>query len=166
VGKFHVESELDFPAFYGDEAERSDALAQFYRQWRDETLVVNQWFQLQARLPHGDALARVRGLMQHPDFDLRNPNKVRAVVGGFSAGNPVGFHRADGAGYRLLVGQILQLDQKNPQVAARMAGPLTRWKRFEPRRRELMKAELQRLQATELSRDLYEIVTKSLHEEK
>ena len=92
---------------------------------------------------------------------MKNPNRFRSLVGAFTQ-NPAVFHRADGAGYRLLADLILKLDQRNPQVAARMAGPFTRWKRLEPKRRELMKAELERMRAVELSKDLYEIVNKSL----
>ncbi|MCK4503039.1 MAG: aminopeptidase N C-terminal domain-containing protein, partial [Desulfuromonadales bacterium] len=90
-----------------------------------------------------------------------NPNRVRALLGAFSQNMAV-FHQADGSGYRLLVEKIIELDKRNPQIAARLAAPLTRWKRLEPQRRELLRSELLRLQPLELSRDLSEIVSKSL----
>ncbi|RLQ22411.1 aminopeptidase N [Seongchinamella sediminis] len=149
-------------AFHAEEADWTQPLADFYQDWRHETLVVNQWLQLQAAMPDAGALERVRGLMEHPDFDLRNPNKVRSLVGGFAGQNPVNFHRADGAGYRLLADVIAQLNSINPQIASRLLAPLTRW-RFYVGRQELMRGELQRLaELPELSPDVYEVVTKSL----
>lgn len=147
---------LDSPA-----QEREQTVADFFVQWQQHPLVIDKWFSLQALSHRPRLFEDVEALLQHSAFTLSNPNRVRSLLGAFSQ-NLAGFHRADGAGYRLLVDQILLLDQRNPQVAARMAGPLTRWKRFEQQRRELMKAELERMAQAELSRDLYEIVTKSL----
>jgi aminopeptidase N len=87
-------------AFYGEGTLRDNTLAGFYQNWRHEALVVNQWFQVQAAIPDSLGLSRVQALMSHGDFELRNPNKVRALVGGFIHQNPVNFHRIDGAGYR------------------------------------------------------------------
>jgi aminopeptidase N len=96
-------------------------------------------------------------------FSLHNPNKVRALIGTFAAGNPVRFHAADGSGYRFLVDRVLELDSLNPQVASRMLRIMARWRRYDPYRQSLMRAELQRVLDTEtLSRDLYEIAAKSL----
>jgi len=149
-------------AFYGDAALRDDRLAGFHARWRQETLVVNQWLQLQAAIPDADALVRVRKLMTHKDFDLRNPNKVRAVVGSFTTQNPVNFHRLDGEGYRFLADTVLELDVLNPQMAARLLTPLTKWRNYVGRD-ALMRAELQRLaQAAQLSPDVYEVVSKAL----
>jgi aminopeptidase N len=104
-------------------------------------------------------------LLEHPAFKLTNPNKVRALIGRFCQGNPVRFHEADGAGYRFLGEQILQLDRINPQIAARLVSSLSRWRRYDENRRDLMKAELERIQAApNLSRDVFEIVDKSLRE--
>ncbi|MCB1705513.1 MAG: aminopeptidase N [Halioglobus sp.] len=148
--------------FYGDDAQRDSALQGFYEEWRDEALVVNQWLQLQAAIPDGSALARVRSLLDHPDFDLRNPNKVRALIGGFANQNPVNFHCMDGSGYRFLGDMIIALNKQNPQLAARLVTPLTKWRSYAGRS-ELMRAELQRLAAEPaLSPDVFEIVTKSL----
>lgn len=153
---------LKILAFYGDESVREGALERFYRDWRHEALVVNQWLQVQAAIPDQQALDRVQGLLRHPDFDLRNPNKVRALVGVFAGQNPTSFHRTDGAGYRFLGGVIEQLDCLNPQIAARLLTPLTRWRSYRGRA-ELMRAELERLAGLpKLSSDVYEVVGKSL----
>jgi aminopeptidase N len=141
--------------------ERDQVVADFYQQWQHQPLVVDKWFTLQALSHREEVFADVERLLQHPAFSLKNPNRVRSLLGAFSQ-NLAAFHRADGAGYRLLSEQILLLDQRNPQVAARMAGPFTRWKRLEPTRRALMKGELERMRGEKLSKDLYEIVNKSL----
>ena len=134
----------------------------FYGDWHHEALVVNLWFQVQAAVPYGDGLERVRALMSHPDFDLRNPNKVRALVGVFCNQNPVNFHRADGAGYAFLADVVAQLNRSNPQIAARQLTPLTKWRNFRGRE-ELMRSQLQRLAGLpELSSDVFEVVSKSL----
>ena len=149
-------------AFHGQGAERDEALASFYEDWRHESLVVNQWLQVQAAIPDGEGLARVQGLMSHPEFDLRNPNKVRALVGVFANQNPVNFHSADGAGYRFLTDIIAELNSINPMIAARLLTPLTKWRNYSGRA-ELMRAELERLAGLpSLSPDVFEVVTKSL----
>lgn len=152
-------------AFHADDALRDATLERFYRDWRHEALVVNQWFQLQATIPDRAALPRVHSLLSHPDFDMRNPNKVRALVGGFAAQNPVNFHRLDGAGYRFLGDIVIELNALNPQIAARLLTPLTKWRNYTGRA-QLMRAELERLaQQPALSPDVFEIVTKSLRED-
>ncbi|MEH6586383.1 MAG: aminopeptidase N [Halioglobus sp.] len=149
-------------AFYGEQSDWEAPLAKFYADWGHETLVVNQWLQVQAAMPDAGAVERVRKLMEHPDFDIRNPNKVRSLIGGFAGANPVNFHRADGEGYRLLGEVIAELNSLNPQTASRLLAPLTKW-RYYSGRAELMRAELERLAAMpELSPDVYEVVTKSL----
>jgi aminopeptidase N len=149
-------------AFYGDDDSRDSALDSFYRDWRHEALVVNQWFQVQASIAAGDALARVRGLLSHPDFDLRNPNKVRALVGVFANQNPVNFHRLDGEGYRFLADKVVELNSLNPQIASRLLMPLTKWRNYSGRA-TLMRDQLERLAATpSLSSDVFEVVSKSL----
>jgi aminopeptidase N len=139
------------------------ALHDFYQRWRDEPLVVNLWFQLQAwcLLPGG--LDRVLALLEHEAFDISNPNKVRAVIGAFGMGNAINFHSADGAGYTFLTDQIITLNKLNPQIASRLVTPLTKWRKYPPKRAELMKAQLERLLGEPaLSKDVYEIVNKSL----
>jgi len=141
--------------------ERNDVIADFYQQWQHHPLLVDKWFSMQVLSHRDDTFAAVKDLLEHPSFSLSNPNRVRALLGAFCQNMAV-FHRADGAGYRLLVDKIIELDQRNPQIAARLASPLTRWQRLEPQRRELMRQELIRLQQLDLSRDLSEIVSKSL----
>ena len=141
----------------------AELLDAFYLQWQHESLVMNQWLAIQASDPAPGALARVEALSQHPMFDARNPNKLRALIGGFCGQNLVQFHAEGGAGYRWLADWILKLDRQNPQVAARLLTPLTRWKRYEPVRSALMREQLQRMMDTaELSADVYEVVSKSL----
>ncbi|MDJ0878559.1 MAG: aminopeptidase N [Halieaceae bacterium] len=146
----------------GNEAQRTELLEDFYQAWQHESLVVNQWFQVQAMCPQPGNLERVRALMEHPAFSLRNPNKVRALVGAFCSANPINFHRADGAGYQLLVDVVTELNATNPQIASRLLTPLTRWRRY-GERREQMRAALEAIAALpSLSKDVYEVVTKSL----
>jgi aminopeptidase N len=142
---------------------RGAALAAFYDRFAHEPLVVDKWLRAQATAPHGDVLERVRELTQHPAFSLTNPNKVRALVGGFAA-NQVGYHRADGGGYAFLADHVLALDKVNPQIAARLcAAGFSRWRRFDARRQPLLRAQLERIARAEgLSRDVYEIATKTM----
>ena len=145
-----------------DCAERVDALAAFYRSWHGDPLVLDKWFAIQAFSPLSDTVQAVSSLKTHVDFDLRNPNRVRALVGSF-AGNQLRFHDASGSGYRLYTDTILQLDPTNGQVAARMVSPLGQWRRFDVGRQSLMKAELQRiLDLPGLSRNTFEMASKSL----
>jgi aminopeptidase N len=146
----------------GDDTQRASTLQTFYDDWRSEALVVNQWFQVQACIPDAQGLERVQSLMSHDDFDLRNPNKVRALVGGFASNNPVNFHRNDGAGYEFLADIVVELDARNPQIASRLLAPLTKWRNY-PNRAELMCKALERIAAqTELSPDVFEVVNKAL----
>jgi aminopeptidase N len=142
--------------------ERDKALAEFYARWKDEPLVVDKWLAVQAgsRLP--DTLPRVRGLLGHPAFDLKVPNKVYALIRTFS-GNHVRFHAADGGGYAFLADEIIALNGLNPQIAARMARAFDRWKKFDAARQAKARAELERIRETDgLSKDVAEIVTKAL----
>ncbi|HXV23448.1 MAG TPA: aminopeptidase N [Alphaproteobacteria bacterium] len=145
------------------EPEREAAFADFYERWRDEALVVDKWFALQAmsRLP--DTLERIRRLLQHSAFTYGNPNRVYALIANFGTGNPVRFHASDGSGYRFLADQVLILDRRNPQVASRLLPPLGRWRRQTPARQALMRSELQRvLETPQLSKQTYEIASKGL----
>ena len=148
-------SGLDYPA-------RERAFSDFHERWREEDLVLNKWFALQAAADRPDVLAEVDRLLEHPDFERTNPNKVRALVDGFAANLPA-FHAADGAGYRWLADRILELDPVNPKVAARTAGAFTVWRRYDSGRQALMQAELERIVAADgLSKDTYEIVHRTL----
>jgi len=142
--------------------ERKVALEQFYRKWQDEPLVVDKWLGVEAlsRLP--GTVGRVSELTSHPAFTLENPNKVYALIGSFGA-NQVNFHAADGSGYNFMQEQIIALDPINPQVAARMARNFERWKRFEPKRKELMKTALEAVSTIHgLSKETAEVVSKAL----
>jgi len=147
---------------HNDSDERAHALDIFYQRYRDDPLVLDKWFQVQAWSLRSDTVAAVAALAQHPDFTLANPNRVRSLYGAFAA-NQAAFHQSDGAGYRLLADLVIALDPKNPQTAARMIPPLGRWKRFDVARQALMKAELERILAQPgLSRDTTEQASKSL----
>ena len=140
-----------------------EALAAFYHQFQDDSLVIDKWFSLQASAPHLETLAKVRELMEHPAFTMRNPNRVRALIGAFAHGNPACFHDLSGAGYAFVADRVLELDALNPQVAARMVSPLSRWRRYDSGRQQLMRRQLERIQAQDrLSTDVGEIVQKSL----
>ncbi len=144
-------------------AQAPAAIASFYDQWQNEPLVVNLWLQIQATATHANALEQVASLLQSSAYDGKNPNKIRSLIGAFANQNLVNFHRQDGAGYAFLAEQILLLNQQNPQIAARLLAPLTKWRRYDAQRQGLMKAQLQRIAAEPaLSKDVYEVVTKSL----
>lgn len=144
-------------------ASYSEAIETFYKRWKQDPLVLDKWFSMQAanRLP--GAVERVAALMQHPDFSYKNPNRVRSVLGFFSRANPTGFHQADGAGYRLLADAVLKLDGINPQVASRMVGAFNAYRRYDSKRQAQMRSELDRIHATEgLSKNTLEIVANAL----
>jgi aminopeptidase N len=143
-------------------AAAEEVLADFYARWKDDALVLDKWFALQATSPREETFAVVQRLAQHPDFQIKNPNRVRALIGAFTR-NAARFHRADGAAYRFHADFTMQLDRLNPQVAARLLTPLTQWKRYDAGRQQKMRGELQRiLDSGTCSRDVYEVVSKSL----
>lgn len=145
------------------EAERAKALEAFAEHFKDNPLVMDQWFSVQAASALPGGLARVKALMQHPAFTLKNPNKVRALIGAFAGQNLVNFHAADGSGYRFLADLVIELNALNPQIASRQLAPLTRWRKYDDARQALMKGELERILASgALSSDVYEVVSKSL----
>ncbi len=143
--------------------ERRAALDAFYARWRGDDLVLDKWFAIQATSPLPDTTSAVRALAKHADFDLRNPNRVRALVASFASGNQVRFHEPSGGGYRFLADTIIALDPMNSQVAARLVPPLGQWRRVEPARQALMQQELQRiLDAPGLSKGTFEMATRSV----
>jgi aminopeptidase N len=143
--------------------QREECLQHFHDRWQSDTLVMDKWFALQAGSTLPGTLGRIRELMAHKLFDIRNPNKVRALVGSFAMRNPRHFHAADGSGYDFLAEQVIKLNDLNPQVASRMVRPLMNWQHFEAGRAGLMRKQLERIQAHEgLSVDVLEIVSKSL----
>ncbi|NYS76177.1 MULTISPECIES: aminopeptidase N [Halomonadaceae] len=139
----------------------SPALKSFGEKWSHDPLVMDQWFTIQVSRPQEDVLERVKYLMQHPAFSLKNPNKVRALIGAF-AQNRVNFHRLDGQGYQLLADVVIELNRLNPEIAARLITPLTRWQRFDETRQALMRSQLERIKQEPLSSNVYEVVEKAL----
>ena len=145
-----------------DAPEREGALSAFYDRWRDNPLVLDKWFTIQALSTRDDTVDRVTELTRHPDFTLANPNRVRSLIGAFAA-NQRALHHESGRGYRLIADTLLAADRINPQVAARLVPPLGRWRRFDEKRAALMRAELERIVATPgLSKDVFEQASKSL----
>jgi len=143
--------------------DREASLAAFYARWQDDPLVVDKWLTLQAMASRPDTLAQVTTLLDHPAFTLKNPNKVRALIGAFAHGNPAAFHAGDGGGYRFVADRVLQLDPLNPQIAARLVSAFNRWRKYDPGRQALMTEQLRRIQRQQtLSRDVAEIVGKAL----
>jgi aminopeptidase N len=139
------------------------ALAAFHARWRAEPLVLDKWFAVQARDPGEGAIGRILALTAHPDFDAGNPNRLRALVQGFSSGNPARFHDDSGAGYRFLADQILAVDGFNPMTAARLVEPLGAWRRYTPALGGLMREQLQRIAGhAGLSKNVLELVSRAL----
>ncbi|MCZ2723507.1 aminopeptidase N [Marinomonas sp. 15G1-11] len=136
-------------------------LDSFYSQWSHEALVVNKWLMLIAAQEADNGLEQVKQLMQHDAFDLKNPNKVRAVLGGLGSSVST-FHNETGAGYAFLADQIIVLNKRNPQLASRLCTPLTRWRKMKPNLSVLMQKQLERILSEELSKDVFEVVSKSL----
>lgn len=156
AGALSVLAHLDHPR-------RIEALDRFYDQFKDDHLVVDKWFALNAQWPFAACEAQVRELMQHDAFNLTQPNRVRALIGTFAAANPVCFNAVDGSGYRLVADAIVKLDKINPQVAARMTATFKSWRALEPGRRRVAEGILRGLLDTpNLSRDTFEIVSRSL----
>jgi aminopeptidase N len=142
---------------------REEAFARFYAQYAGDPLVIDKWFSLQAMIPEETTTQRVLGLMTHPEFSMANPNRVRALIGAFASGNLTRFHALDGSGYDLLTSVVLEVDPKNPQLAARLLSALRSWRTMESRRRDLIEARLKHIVAQEgLSADLRDIATRAL----
>ncbi|HAT36313.1 MAG TPA: aminopeptidase N [Rhodospirillaceae bacterium] len=142
---------------------RSEALSAFYDRWQGDALVIDKWFTLQATSTRPDTLTRINELMDHEAFSMTTPNRVRALIGAFCSSNQLKFHNGDGSGYEFLADRVVELNGINPQIAARLLTPLSRWRRFDSDRQALMKACLERVLATpELSRDVFEIASKTL----
>lgn len=146
-----------------DAAEFDQLLTTFEECWRHDPLVMDKWFALQAQRSDPDALARVKRLMAHPTFSIKNPNRVRALIGSFARNNPLRFHESNGSGYHWVADRIIELDAINPLIAARMATVFSHWKRFDGHRAALMRAALEKIHnRSDCSEDLAEITGKSL----
>jgi aminopeptidase N len=153
---------INCPATFVQNA-KEKALRLFYRRWQQEALVVNQWLSMQASCVLPDTFSVVKDLMTHDAFNINNPNKVRALIGVFCNQNPVNFHIKTGEGYKFLAEQVIRLDAINPQIAARLLLPLSKWRRYDDERQKLMRESLEIISARgELSKDVYEVVSKSL----
>jgi aminopeptidase N len=145
-----------------DIPERLELLDHFYDKWKDDVLVMDKWLILQATASLPATLESVKGLMNHPAFSIKNPNKIRSLIGAFGS-NHVRFHDSNGEGYKFLADQILELDSRNPQIASRLTTPFLTWKRYDEARQVLMKEQLQRIADKEgLSGDVFEMVRRSL----
>ena len=143
--------------------DKSQCLADFYQQWRNESLVIDKWFALQAGSIMPETFANVQALMRHPAFAINNPNRARSLIGTFSQANQLHFHAANGQGYHFLADQVIALNSVNPQVSSRMLSAFTPWRRFDKKRQALMKTQLERIMTTpEISPDVYEVASKSL----
>lgn len=142
---------------------KEKALAHFYERWQKDTLVLDKWFTVQATSSCADTLGRVAKLAEHPDFSIKNPNKVRSLIGVFAHANPYHFHGNNGKAYTFVADQVILLDTINTNIAARLATSFNKWKRYDEVRQMAMKQELERIIATDgLSKAVYEIVSKAL----
>lgn len=143
--------------------EREKVLAEFYQKWKKDSLVMDKWFAIQASTELPGALIEVKKLIKHPDFDYKNPNRVRSVIGAFCQNNLAQFHAKNGEGYVFLTEEVLKMDRLNPQIAARLLQPMSNWKRYDTTRQQLMCGQLRRIVDTKgISKDSYEIASKSL----
>jgi aminopeptidase N len=146
-----------------DLPQRTDAFEDFYRRYAGEALIIDKWFALQASIAEATTLDRVRGLTAHPAFSLGNPNRVRALIGAFAQGNMTQFNRPDGESYEFIAEKVLALDEKNPQVAARLLSAFKSWRSLEPTRRGKAEGALRRVAAApNLSRDVTDIAQRAL----
>ncbi|RVD16302.1 aminopeptidase N C-terminal domain-containing protein, partial [Mesorhizobium sp. M4B.F.Ca.ET.017.02.2.1] len=144
-------------------AETQQALVDFEAKYRNDALVLDKWFQIQAGVPGSKTVETVRALTGHPAFSMANPNRVRSLIGTFSSANQTGFHRADGEGYRFFAETVLEVEKRNPQVAARLATALRSWRSLEPGRQAKAREALLAIAGTEkLSADLRDIVERTL----
>lgn len=140
-----------------------DLLSAFYERFKSYPLVIDKWFAAQAGVVRADIIGIVRGLRAHPDFNIRNPNRVRSLYSSFAMSNPVSFHAADGSGYKFLTEAVLELNSINPQIAARLLTPMREWRRYTPDRQKLMQECLEEILAyPKLSPDVYEIAQKTI----
>lgn len=143
--------------------ESAEALSDFYNRFKDHKLVIDKWFAVQASAPRKDILNVLKSLRAHEDFNIKNPNRVRALYAAFAMNNPFGFHAADGSGYGVLTDAIIELNQINPQIASRLCGPFRSWRDYSLDRQDKMKGCLEKILDTEnLSPNVFEIVSKSL----
>ena len=147
---------------HSEDPARERGLQAFHDRWQSDSLVMEKWFQMESMSSVGGTLARLDELMRHPGFDPKNPNKIRAVLGAFMVGNTPRFHAADGSGYSYMAERLVEIDTRNPQIAARMALPMTRMAGYDEARQQAMRAALAIIKAGAGSNDLKEVVDKAL----
>ena len=150
-------------SYHSEQNDKDVVLNDFYNCWQDEALVLDKWFAVQARNPSISVIDEIYVLLEHADFHLTNPNKVRAIVASFARDNLVNFHQINGEGYELVSNIIKRLNKLNPQVAARLTSSFNQWRSFEEPRRSFMEKHLQELVSLkDVSPDIYEIASKAL----
>jgi len=148
---------------HGGSPAATDALADFGRSYAGDALVMDKWFQIQAGAPGAATLDRVKALTAHPAFSMNNPNRVRALIGTLANASQTGFHRADGEGYRFLAATVVDIDRRNPQLAARLATAFRSWRSLEPGRQQAAREALLSMRdAGKPSADLGDIVERTL----
>lgn len=156
MAAFYLGCALDGPV-------HDEIVSDFYNKFKEYPLVVDKWFTGQAAIHLPKTMNIVKELRNHPDFNIKNPNRVRALYAAFGMGNPVRFHDTSGEGYKFLVDAIIELNSINPQIASRLLTPLREWRRYTPDRQKIMKAELERIRdLKDLSPDVFEVVSKTL----
>ena len=132
----------------------------FFAKWKDQPLVLDKWYSVQAMRSHADGIHAITRLAETPTYERSNPNRVRALVGGFAMGNAQLFHRLDGSGYRFFADQVIDMDSRNPSVAARLLGAFEIWRKLDAERQALVKAELDRVIESQPSKNVLEIASK------
>ncbi|MEL7429982.1 MAG: aminopeptidase N C-terminal domain-containing protein, partial [Pseudomonadota bacterium] len=145
-----------------DKHQQEKLLHDFYDRYHDNHIILDKWFSVQAMKPGKSGVAAVRRLMKHPDFTLRNPNRLRSVIAVFAMANPSGFNVENGAGYRLVADLVKTLDRINSQVAARLLTAFRSYKMLEPNRRRMAKDALEGIRQGDLSRDVTDILSRTL----
>ena len=138
------------------------SMGAFFDKWKDQPLVLDKWYSVQAMRHHADGIAAITRLAETPTYERNNPNRVRALVGGFAMGNAKLFHKIDGSGYRFFADQIIDMDSRNPQVAARLLGVFEIWRKLDATRQGLIRSELQRVIDTKPSKNVLEIAERVL----
>jgi len=136
-------------------------LEAFYTKWESDPLVLDKWFSVQAMRQHADGIDALKTLTESPRYQRNNPNRVRALIGSFAMANPVLFHRIDGSGYDFFTDQILDMDSRNPQIAARLLGAFEIWRKLDKTRQGLITAQLDRIIASKPSKNVLEIAQKT-----
>jgi len=138
------------------------SMEDFYTKWKANPLVIDKWFAVQASRQHPDGISAMNALIKHEAYDPRNPNRVRALIGGFAMSNPHLFHHVSGSGYDFFTQQVLDMDSRNPSVAARLLGVYEVWRKLDDRRQDMIKGELRKVVKSKPSKNVLEIATKTL----